>query len=62
MKHAIKIAACNPRSRFVALDSKNKAQIIAEGGTADSVARKAARTGKAFSMMFVPVSGKTYVF
>ena len=62
MSHYIKIAPRSQRSRFVALDAKNKTQIIAEGLSADVVARKAIKSGRPFSMMFVPVPGKTYIF
>ncbi len=62
MTHSIKINIRNVRSKFVALDVKDRTRIIAEGRTAESAARKARKCGKPFSMMFVPARGRTYVF
>jgi hypothetical protein len=62
MQRTISFAVKNRASRYVALDLKEKSRVIAEGRTAVSVAEKARKTGRAFSMMFIPAQGKTYVY
>ena len=49
------------RTRFVALDPKDPETIIAEGTTVKSVMRKARKTGKDFSMMFIPRGDRDYI-
>ena len=61
-KGAVRIRVASPHSRFVALDIKRKNRVIAEGRTAESVCRKAQKSGKAFSVMYLPVPGKTYIY
>lgn len=56
----ITITPKDPNSRWVALDDDN--QIIAEGKTPDEVIESAKKTDKAFTIMFVPVEGNTYIF
>lgn len=58
---AIQIRPRSKRSRFVAIDLIDRRTVIAEGVTAKSVAKKAEKTGKQFSMMFVPRRDATYV-
>lgn len=62
MLRSINIAVRSGTSRYVALDLTDKAKVIAEGRTALAVARKARKTGRSFSMMFLPERGKTYVY
>jgi hypothetical protein len=62
MKDAIKIKMRNVRSRFVALDLRDRTKVVAEGRTAEAVAKKAEKTGKPFSMLFVPAKGKRHIF
>ena len=45
---------CKPRSRYVAIGCDKNHSIIAEGISAEVVARRAHKTGKLFAMMFVP--------
>jgi hypothetical protein len=49
-------------SRFIAVDRSNKGRVIAEGKSAITVAKKAGRTGKPFTMAFVPPAGKKCIF
>lgn len=62
MSQGITIKMKNIRSRFVALDVTDKSRVVAEGNTALSVAKKAKKTGKPFTMMFVPAAGTRYIF
>lgn len=62
MQKTVNISVRNKSSRYVALDLGKQDKVIAEGKTAEAVADKARRTGRPFSMMFVPERGKTYVF
>jgi len=50
------------RSRYVALDKADKRNVIAEGISASAVAAKAKRSGKHFSLLFVPPRGHTCVY
>lgn len=59
-KFGIRLKAKSPRSRFVAFDSKNK--VIAEGIKAKTVAKKAEKIMKEFSMIWVPKRGQDYIF
>ena len=58
---AVRIKPKSKRSRFVALDVNDRRTIVAEGTTAKSTITKARRTGKDFSMMFVPAPNQTYI-
>ena len=62
MRKTVNISLHSAKSRYVALDLKQQDKVIAEGRTAESVADKARKTGRLFSMMFIPERGKTYVF
>ena len=62
MRKTVNISVRSAASRYVALDLKKQDEVIAEGRTAIGVAGKARKTGRLFSMMFIPVRGKTYVF
>ena len=62
MRKSINISVRSGTSRYVALDLKDKAKVIAEGRTAVTVAEKARKTGKPFSMLFLPEEGKAYVY
>lgn len=62
MKKTVNIAIRNKSSRYVALDLCRQDKVIAEGKTATAVADRARRTGRPFSIMFVPERDKTYVF
>ena len=62
MRKTINISVRSSESRYVALDLKKQDQVIAEGKTASGVAKKAQKTGRLFSMMFIPERGRTYVF
>ena len=62
MSHAIHVKAKSPYSRFVAIDVQKSGFAIAEGRTAKSVIEKAEKSGKSFSLMYVPPKGKKLVF
>jgi hypothetical protein len=62
MQKTVNIFVRYKSSRYVALDLRKQDEVIAEGRTATAVADKARKTGRAFSMMFIPERGKTYVF
>ena len=49
-----------PDSRWVTLDEDNN--IISEGKTADEALEIANKSGKPFTLMFVPLEGNTYIF
>jgi len=51
----------SPDSMWVALDNSNSNVIITEGKTPDAVTNAAIKTGKEFTLMFVPKSGVTYI-
>ena len=61
MSNAIKIRPKHPRTKFVALDLYDPSKIIAEGTTPEVVVKRARKTGKEFSIMFIPKPGN-YVF
>ena len=56
----ITITPKNPETRWVTLDDDNN--IISEGKTPDEAIEAAKKTGKSFTVMFVPVEGNTYIF
>lgn len=56
----ITIAPKDPKSKWVALDNSNS--IIAEGENPNEVIAEAQKTGKEFTIMFVPKKGNTYIF
>ena len=62
MPKTVNICVRSTGSRYVALDLKEQDRVIAEGRTVASVAAKARKTGRPFSMMFIPQRGKAYVF
>jgi hypothetical protein len=62
MTHSIKFNLRRGKSKFVALQATDKTKVVAEGQTAEAVARKAEKTGRPFSIMFVPAKGRNYVF
>lgn len=62
MTKRVKIRVRSSHSRFVALDVNRKSCVIAEGRTAKSVSQKAEKSGKAFSLMYIPSPSKTYIF
>lgn len=62
MQKTVNIRVRSAGSRYVALDLKKRDKVIAEGKTATAVAQKARKSGRPFSMMFIPLRGKTYVF
>ena len=62
MQKTVNISVRSAGSRYVALDLKKQNKVIAEGKTATAVAEEARKTGRPFSMMFIPQRGKTYVF
>ena len=62
MQKTVNISVRSAKSRYVALDLKRQNKVIAEGKTAETVADKARKTGRLFSMMFIPERGRTYVF
>jgi hypothetical protein len=62
MQKTVNISVRHKSSRYVALDLRKQSEVIAEGRTALAVAAKARKTGRSFSMMFIPERGKTYVF
>jgi hypothetical protein len=49
-------------SRFIAVDRSQHDKIIAQGNTAQAAAAKAERTGKPFTLSFVPPAGKKCYF
>jgi predicted RNase H-like HicB family nuclease len=56
----ITITPKNPDSRWVTLDEDNN--IISEGKTPGEAIEMAKETGKAFTVMFIPLEGNTYIF
>ena len=62
MKKAIKLASKKTSSRYIALDLSNQNKILAEGTKPDTVAKQAGKTGRPFSIMYVPKPGKTYIY
>ena len=56
----VSIKPKNKNTRFVALDAKNPGTILVEGIKAESVARRARATGKAFAMLYVPKNNETH--
>lgn len=56
----ITITPKNPESRWVTLDEDNN--IISEGKTPEEAIEAAKKTGKPFTVMFVPLEGNTYIF
>ena len=56
----ITITPKNPESRWVTLDDNNN--IISEGITPDEAIEMAKKTGKEYTLMFVPEQGNTYIF
>ena len=50
-----------PDSRWVALDISSIDKIIAEGKEPGDVIIEAKKTGKEFTLMFVPKLGDTYI-
>ncbi len=56
----VSIKPKNKNTRFVALDAKKPGTILVEGIKAESVARKARATGKAFAMLYVPKNNETH--
>jgi hypothetical protein len=55
---AISIKTQNKNSRFVALNVQKLGEVVAEGRFVKSVIKKAEKSGKQFSMMYVPPKGK----
>ncbi len=62
MTKTVTVSVHKKSSRYVALDLKEPGKVIAEGRVATAVAESARKTGRLFSMMFVPEGNKTYVF
>jgi len=62
MTKTVSVSVHNKSSRYVALDLKEQGKVIAEGRTAVAVADAARKTGRLFSMMFIPEGGKAYVY
>lgn len=62
MSAAIQIKPTKPRSRYVALDLKHRSRILAEGTTVAAVVKRAEKTGKEYSMMYLPPKGKTFIY
>lgn len=61
MSHAIVIKPTSPRSRWVALSLDKRAKIISEGVKPEVVIRKAEKTGKKFTIQFIPDPNSTYI-
>ena len=62
MTQAVCIKAQRRTSRFVALDSYKKGNVVAEGKTVEDVLERARKSGKHFSMMYIPSRDKKYIF
>lgn len=62
MVKTVTVSVHKKSSRYVALDLKVPGKVIAEGRVAAAVAESARKTGRLFSMMFIPEGDKTYVF
>lgn len=62
MSNTMEISPSSPRTRFVALDVKDRNKILAEGITAKSTITKARKTGKNFILAFVPKRDETYIY
>lgn len=58
---AVAIKPRKASSRYVAIDLQSRSKIIAEGTTARATVNKAEKTGKAYSMMFLPKKNATYI-
>lgn len=56
----VSIKPKNRNTRFVALDAKKPGKILVEGTKAESVARRARATGKAFAMLYVPKNNEAH--
>ena len=62
MGNAITITPEKATTRFVAVDGKDRSRVLAEAKTAKAVLREAEKTGRSFSVMYIPAKGETYVF
>ena len=62
MQKTVNISVRHKSSRYVALDLRKQGNVIAEGRKAETVADKARKTGRSFSMMFIPERDKTFIF
>jgi len=56
----ITITPKDPESRWVTLDEDNN--IISEAKMPGDAIEAAKETGKAFTVMFIPLEGNTYIF
>lgn len=61
MSQAIHIKTKNANSRFVAIDTRGCGTVVAEGRTAKTVMEKAGKSGKRFSMMYIPPKRKKHI-
>ena len=62
MSHAVCIKTHRKNSKFVALNPYKSGEVVAEGRSAMDVMKKAEKSGKHFSMMYIPPKGKKYIF
>lgn len=61
MKDTIEIRPKSPRSRWVAISLDEKSDILSEGIKLAVVAKKAEKTGKLFSLQYMPKANRTYI-
>jgi hypothetical protein len=62
MTRQIKIKTRSTHSQYVALDAQRKSTVLAEGRKLQSVVAKAEKTGRSFSLAYIPAPGKTFIF
>lgn len=62
MAHAVKVRVKSSRSRYVALDAGDKRKVLVEGKTLREVADRAGQLHQAYTILYVPEAGRTYVF
>lgn len=62
MTYAIHIKTKSDKSRFVAIDRYKTGEVIAEGRTGKSVIAKAEKSGRKYSMMYIPPKGQKCIF
>ena len=62
MADAVKIVTKKVSSRFVALESGSKSNVLAEGRTVMAVKRNADKTGLSYSMMYLPPKDTTFIY
>lgn len=60
--NTLEISPKSPKTRWVAIDTNDSHTIISEGVKPELVIKKADKTGKKYSMMYVPDPNNKYIF